>query len=189
MIGSLVVKMLIRASLVMAGGKGSRFGSSVKPFLRVCEKSSFLNVIEGALKLSNVIFIAVSDYTASYAKKEIDKSKYKGGHILIIYTSGKGYAIDISLALRIIRERPLLVLPADYPFLTEKTIEKFLRLSSTYEEPIISLVRNGNFTGISLFKKYNYEHWKNINIDGEKELLNINTPEDLLKARSMCNDR
>jgi len=188
MISSLVVKMLIRASLVMAGGKGSRFGSSVKPFLRVCEKSSFLNVIEEALKLSNVIFIAVSNYTASYVKKEIDKSKHKG-HILIIYTPGKGYAIDISLALRIIRERPLLVLPADYPFLTEKTIEKFLRLSLTYKEPIISLVRNGNFTGISLFKKYNYEHWKNINIDGGKEFLNINTPEDLLKARSMCNDR
>ncbi|MCE4607708.1 MAG: NTP transferase domain-containing protein [Caldisphaeraceae archaeon] len=180
--------MLIRASLIMAGGKGSRFGSSVKPFLRVCEKSPILNVIEEALKLSNIAFIAVSDYTTSYAKEAIDKSKYSG-HILMIYTPGKGYAIDISLALGVIRERPLLVLPADYPFLTEKTIEKFLRLSLAYDEPVISLAQNGNFTGISLFKGHSYERWKSINIDGGKEFLNINTPEDLSKARSMCNDR
>ncbi|MDP8003237.1 MAG: NTP transferase domain-containing protein, partial [Caldisphaera sp.] len=103
--------MRIPISIIMAGGKGTRFNSSYKPFTKICGKPMIINILEVASYISDFIAIAISENTEKYV------DILKNTNALIIYTPGINYSVDLSILLNIIKKRPILILPSDFPFL------------------------------------------------------------------------
>ncbi|MGC8572475.1 MAG: hypothetical protein C0171_03450 [Caldisphaera sp.] len=174
----------IEIALIMAGGKGKRFGSSMKPFVEICGKPMIFNIINKTRKIFKFTIIAVSANVESFL--HILKNKYKD--VMLIYTTGIDYSIDIGIILDIIKERPIMIFPSDMPNITEETIKYVIKSTEDIKEDIITITDiHGNPIGISIVKGYNLKKWTNFALDN-KNILNINTVEDFEKAKMMCND-
>ncbi len=173
----------IETAIIMAGGKGKRFGSSFKPFTELCGKPMIFNIIDKTRKLFKYNIIAISENVENFLY--ILKNKYKD--ILLIYTTGIDYSIDLKIILDIIRKRPIIIFPSDIPFIENKTIEKIILSAKDIEEDLITILnKQGEPIGISIIKGNNLNIWNNLKLN--EDLININTINDLNNARMMCND-
>lgn len=174
--------MKIDTAIIMAGGKGERFGSKKKPFVDLCGKPLMFNMIDNIRNLFNFIIIAVSDNVKDY----INLIKQRKD-ILILYTTGLDYSIDLGLILRIIKRRPIMIFPSDIPFLKENAITKIMKLAENIDKDLITIINNEKKPlGISVVKGDNLDKWDNLEID--EKFVNINTLKDYYKAKEMCND-
>ncbi|MEM4970081.1 MAG: NTP transferase domain-containing protein [Sulfolobales archaeon] len=166
--------------LVMAGGLSRRFGGPGKVFIDVCGKRLIDRVLEAVSGLGDV-YIAVSPHTKAYSE---DLCRiYR-----CIETSGKGYPWDLSEALSKL-DKPVLVLPADLPFITPDAIESFLSRAFEAGEPVVTLriCREGSCEpiGISLITG-DGTSWANIDYQYSEIFMDIDTPEDLARAEEIC---
>jgi len=166
--------------LVMAGGLGRRFGGAGKIFTEVCGKRLIERVLEAVSKLGE-IYIAVSPHTKAYSE---DLCRiYR-----CIETRGKGYPWDLSEALSKL-EKPVLVLPADLPFITSDAIESFLSKAFEVGKPVVTLrvCREGSCKpiGISLIAG-DGSSWANIDYQYSEVFMDIDTVEDLIRAGEIC---
>ena len=176
----------------MAGGRGIRLGGIEKPLLKICGKYILEYVLSEASKLSSNVYVAVSPHTSLTLKWCMSHQ------VSVLITSGKGYSLDIKEVLNIV-SKPLLVLPADTPFLKVSTISEFVRAAEKYDKAIVTLVvertcfpkeLRGNVKspiGIALFKRNGYD-WVDIVMCKFPELLDVDTPKDLRYARKLCHE-
>ena len=193
-------------ALIMAGGKGSRFGVGVeKPMIELMGKTLLRRVIEATKDAWNIsdIYVAVTERTPR-TLEEATKA-----HVKTVKTDGVSYHADLQQAiLKANLKCPVLVLSADHPFLTgrfldtvvsnyKKSGKPALIVLSTIEachnfgiEPTSLYEHNGKLfavSGINIVdgrKILEGEQEQEVMISDQLEaVFNINTPHDLELAR------
>lgn len=168
----------------MAGGKGSRLGGLRKYLLEVCGR----RMIEAAIKVA----IRVSNGGKVYVCTrwdDVDKiSNYLTKDVEVVKCDGLGYVEDLNMVLQMVRF-PVLVLPADIPYLTPKVITEFLNIALKENADVVTLmVCKDNIcreTGISLFRNVGGS-WVNVYFNDRLDLMDVDTSEDLKLVRELC---
>lgn len=168
--------------VVMAGGKGSRLGGIRKQFLTVCGRRLIDIALEIGKHIGRRVYVCVSKddvvLLENVAKDNIE----------VVVCSGLGYVEDLSYILKLVR-LPVLVLPADMPFLTLNTVERFLDVAQKEQTDVVTLmVCKGSTceeTGISFFRSVGGK-WVNVYFDYSPELRDIDTFDDLKWAEELC---
>jgi adenosylcobinamide-phosphate guanylyltransferase len=116
-------------ALIMAGGKGTRFGGDIeKPMAQFMGKPLIRIVIE-ATKESKMVaetYVAVTSFSQKTAQ-EARKASVK-----VVETDGKGYHADLQQAIQDANLRcPVLVISADLPLLSGEFLDEII---GRYEE-------------------------------------------------------
>lgn len=162
--------------IVMAGGRGSRMGGTVKPLLEICGKPLILRVIEALQDLCKRIIVVYSIYTKSVE----NLCKEALGPIKCIEGTGD-YIKDLNLALSL-ASLPVLVVPSDIPFLESRVLKDFITKALMTPEPIVNLVDvHRGPVGITLFKEFQGS-WTDVIVDGGSTLLDVDTWDDYKEA-------
>lgn len=162
--------------LIMAGGKGSRFGDAEKCMHDLNGKSILENLIDSLLTLSD--FIAVS--TTSSHRKTIELCRLK--HIKVVITDGTDYIHDLRKSIVKINRVPVVVMGSDIYF---TDLDKFRDLIASLPDsvkPIVDILQDNTFSGISVFcripEKEEIMEYCEVNSENIFSL-NINTEEEL----------
>ncbi len=172
----------------MAGGKGSRIGYPEKGLLKICGETIIERIIKVVSYFSKRIFVCVSKNTPrlrSYLELL--------GNVELIEGSGNDYVFDLTEALKLIDEYPILVSPSDMPFLSYRTVKLLINESKRDPAAIINLwiskscekYRKRGPTGLSLFNALGTP-WRNLEACIYPDLLDIDTFEDVEEARKVC---
>jgi GTP:adenosylcobinamide-phosphate guanylyltransferase len=166
--------------LIMAGGKGTRFGDQEKCMQKINGKSILENLIDSLMALSH--FITVST-TARHTKTiEFCRSR----HIPTIITEGKDYTDDLWHSIVRINRIPIIVMGSD-TYITD--LARFRSVISSPNNPaipIVDILQNNTFSGISVFNRIpeKGETLEYHELNSEKNFsLNINTQEDLNRLK------
>ena len=193
-------------ALIMAGGKGKRFGGDTeKPMIKLLGKPLIRRVIE-ATKASKRIaetYVAVTAYNSKTAE-EASKASAK-----VIETKGHGYHADLrQTVLKLNLACPVLTISSDLPLVNGEFLDEIIDKYEKSRKPALTVL-----APIESCSKYGvyptsfYEHGGNtyavsgINIiDGRRILeeqeqevvicrkpeavFNINTPRDLESAKN-----
>ena len=156
----------------MAGGTGSRMGTSKKMLLEINGEKIIDRVVRILHSQNFRISLCISENT-------LFLHEYPEVRIVM----GKGsYAEDLSFAVGMC-SLPVLVVPADVIFSPEM-IENFIEQSISLETGIVTLMVNNKLSGISIFfKNPGNENlpYRNIKIERE-DFFNLNFPEDYRRA-------
>ncbi len=116
-------------ALIMAGGKGTRFGGDIeKPMAMFMGKPLIRIVIEATQESKMVaeIYVAVTSFNQKTAQ-EARKASVK-----VVETDGKGYHADLQQAIQDANLRcPVLVVSADLPLLSGEFLDEII---GRYEE-------------------------------------------------------
>jgi len=169
--------------LVMAGGKGTRYGSPSKIVADVCGKVLIRRVIDSVRHLCKIVIIALSKYTINLAA--VAELCREG--VSCLETSGEDYVKDLVL-LTYSLPKPLLVISGDV--VTRKSvIEDFLTKALEMDEEVITMTVVKSYeepVGVSLFKGYGGS-WANITYNS-KDVVDIDTKNDLEISKELCRD-
>jgi adenosylcobinamide-phosphate guanylyltransferase len=117
------------AALIMAGGKGTRFGGNTeKPMAMFNGKPLIRRVIEAAKESKKIteIYVAVTSYSPKTAQEA------KKASVKVIETQGKGYHADLQQAVQDANiNYPVIVVSADLPLLNGGFLDEII---AEYEE-------------------------------------------------------
>ncbi|MEM4513494.1 MAG: NTP transferase domain-containing protein [Ignisphaera sp.] len=170
-------------AVVMAGGRGSRLGGVKKQLLEVCGR-----------RLIDVALTAAKEINSSKIRVCIKKEDaplvgiIEDPKIEVILCPGLGYVEDLNYILSS-SNFPVIVLPADMPFLTSNVLKKFLDLAQKETADVVTLMvcKNGNCreSGISFFRRAGGS-WVNVYFEEHPELRDIDTVDDMKWAESLC---
>ncbi len=172
--------------VVMAGGRGERLGFASKPLIDLCGALLIERVLGGVKDLCSKIVVAYSRYTRG-VEDHVCGRKELCGSCMCIETSGDSYVEDLNKALDL-SGFPVLVIPSDTPFIDKKILGDFISkaLGTGAEIVNLSVVGRG-LIGVSVFKSRS-GGWINIVYEYSNSLIDIDTPEDLERARCMCGE-
>jgi adenosylcobinamide-phosphate guanylyltransferase len=168
--------------LIMAGGKGSRLGGVKKPFLRICGRRLIDVVVEVAKDIAkdDKVYVCLPGEDTPYLSGLEDVNS--------IECPGKNYVEDLVYALERVGT-PVLVLPADIPFLTADIVKEFLQKAQDLEGDVVTLMVCGKDgcreSGISLFRGLGGS-WSNVYFDEVPQLRDVDTYEDLKWVEEVC---
>jgi uncharacterized protein (TIGR00454 family) len=191
-------------ALIMAGGKGTRFGKNIeKPMVKLLGKTLIRRVIEAtkASKRISETYVAVTPYN-SQTTEEATKTSAK-----VIETEGQGYHADLRQAiLKLELTCPVLTVSSDVALLTGEFLDEIIdKYKKSRKSALTVLVPIEQCHKYGVYPTSFYEHEGNkyavsgINIiDGKKILeeqeqeviicrkpeaiFNVNTPKDLEAA-------
>lgn len=195
-------------ALVMAGGKGTRMGSSIeKPLLEVCGKTLLERVVT-ALRRSKAVERIIVVVTAASSATSM-KARALG--LETIETAGLGYEADMSSAITKLGLGDVLVVSADLPFLTETLVDESVRRYVESRKPALSVMcPTGAYEKVGTTPSYvfvidgrklapvgiNLINGKRVHegeleqevlvVDSELIALNVNSPHELELAQSRC---
>ncbi|WP_393970729.1 NTP transferase domain-containing protein [Oxyplasma meridianum] len=162
--------------LIMAGGKGTRFGDAEKCMQIINEKSILENLIDSLRTVSD--FISVS--TTLFHRRTIELCRLK--NISVIITDGNDYISDLRKSISMVNRIPTVVMGSDIYFTDLDMFRDLLVSLPEPSKPIIDLLQNNSFSGISVFTRIPerdaiMEYYE---MNSEKSFsVNINTEEDL----------
>ncbi|MHB1471935.1 MAG: NTP transferase domain-containing protein [Thermoplasmataceae archaeon] len=167
--------------LIMAGGKGTRFGDAEK-----CMSTVNGTTILG--HLLNQISAISQTLTVSTTVRHLKTSEFCiSRRIPVIYTAGDDYVEDLIKSLIEINRVPTVVLGSDTYFTDLPYFIKMIESSLKKEKMIIEFLQHKTMTGISLFNKIpengNVMDYEEINSEWDF-VININTKDDLKTATS-----
>jgi len=178
-------------ALVMAGGSGSRLHmpGAEKPLLKVCGESMIERVVDAVNPLVGEVYVAISKNTLKTAEWVMERG-YR-----LVRTEGMGYPEDLRKALTGLSP-PILILPADLPFINTETLISFLKEALTKEADIVTLIvsrdcfpegmrKNPSPIGISVINGRG-SGFENIIMCRYPEFLDIDTRVDFLEALKIC---
>ncbi len=187
---------MLRA-IIMAGGRGSRAGHIEKPLLKICGKPIIQRVIETVRAVGCDVYVSASLSCLETVKWCIMN------RIKLILTKGFDYIHDLNYIVKLLGT-PLLVLPADMPFLTPSLLDEFIDRAMKAEADVVTLsIPTHEFlkyqdpdslafrdsptqpSGITLFKSAG-GMWTEIVMSSFPELLNLNTYREILRAEYIC---
>ena len=170
---------------IMAGGKATRMGGVAKPMLPVCGEPMLIRVARAAMGIASNITVFASPFTINYMRDVCSLSFIDS----CIMLTGNGYPDDIALVARLIRSRPLLVLPSDTPFLSVSALKDFVEKASKIGSGLVTLETSGSGPiGVSLLLT-GFKPWKSIVVEHSPSWLNINTWRDYVEAEKLCKKR
>jgi adenosylcobinamide-phosphate guanylyltransferase len=116
-------------ALIMAGGKGTRFGGDTeKPMALFNGKPLIRRVIEATKESKKIteIYVAVTSYSPKTAQEA------KKAYMKVIETEGKGYHADVQQAVKEANINcPVMVISADLPLLNGAFLDEIIE---DYEE-------------------------------------------------------
>jgi adenosylcobinamide-phosphate guanylyltransferase len=116
-------------ALIMAGGKGTRFGGDTeKPMAQFMGKPLIRRVIEATKQSKRITetYVAVTSYTPKTAQEAAKAS------VKVIETDGKGYHADLQQAIQDANLKcPVLIVSADLPLLNGQFLDEVI---NKYEE-------------------------------------------------------
>lgn len=170
--------------VIMAGGRGSRLGGIKKPFLNLCGRR-LIDVVLGvakSIKGRRRVYVCLREEDRGFIHNNpLDNME-------IVTCPGSGYVEDLNYMFSLARF-PILVLPADMPFLSIDIVERFIETAQVLTTDVVTLMACRNSicreTGISFFRKA-YGYWVNIYFDDAIELMDIDTYEDFDEAKKLC---
>ncbi|PUA33991.1 MAG: hypothetical protein B7O98_00840 [Zestosphaera tikiterensis] len=179
-----VLKMFkIPVCLIMAGGRGSRYGSPSKVVVNVCGKPLIEHVIDVVKPLCGCVVIAISKHTSGFAVITKLCSRL---YVECVETLGEDYVEDLSLLIYSL-PKPTLVVSGDV-FTYTSVIEDFTvkALKTDGDVVTMTILKNGveELIGISLFKGCGGS-WSNIAYDSSKAI-DVDTPSDLEIVERLC---
>ncbi len=161
---------------VMVGGRGSRMGGVVKPLVRVCGVRLIEHVLSVLRSICSRIVLVVSPYTLK-ALREYCRDPL----LECLYTPGAGYVYDLSLLLRVVHPRPLLVAPGDAVTSIE-CLRGSLHKALSLHAPVATFTHRGVPTGFTLFRG-DRGSWVNVELECYQD---VDTPSDLAKVEELC---
>ncbi len=170
---------MIEVAIIMAGGRGSRFGSPAKLTIKVCGESLLSRAIRLGNSTARLVIVATSPYTLDLVRRHGLPPSASA-----VETPGAGFPEDLGLLLRTVRPRPLLVLPADVLGLSERGLRSFVEKAAKLPEPVVTAMSGGEPIGVGLFKGPELEPWTSVEL--RERVINVNTEADLNLARSLC---
>lgn len=166
--------------LIMAGGRGSRMLNPSKPLLAVGGGSLLERIFSIAKPMSQQVYLCASPNAPEVA----DFARSMG--INIVEGSGEDYSRDLSLCLSFIREKTVLILPADIFIIHEQLFGESVNMAMESKSAISTVLQKGEFIGISIYNREGVQddQWDFISIEVPARFcINVNTPEDLQEAR------
>ncbi len=164
--------------IIMAGGKGSRFGGE-KLIAELCRKHVIDYSIEHIKKVTRNFIIATSKNSPK-TRKYVIESGYE-----YIETPGNGYPQDVKFMLDIFND-DLLLLNGDAVFINSNVIKYFLSKFNDRSMTGIT-IHNGSkiYVGLNIARPNSIDDLE-IMLFGDFIYLNINTKEDLMEASKRC---
>lgn len=166
--------------LILAGGRGSRFGSPLKFLTSVCGKPIIEKLVEDIETICQYIVLALSKRTlaAAYLCRDMHS-------IECVETSGEDLVNDLTLLLDVF-PKPLLVLGADIHLSSNQILLDFITRALKAKEDVITLVvgESEKLVGVALFKK-SYGSWINIPYPGDS-VIDIDSYDDLKRVEYRC---
>ncbi len=144
-------------ALIMAGGRGKRFGGEMeKPMVGFMGKSLIRRVIEAAKASKRIAetYVAVTSYSPKTAE-EAAKASTK-----IIRTEGRGYHADAQQAVQNANLTcPVLIISADLPLLTGEFLDEIIDKYEESGKPALTvLIPEDAFSEYGLSAVSSYEH-------------------------------
>ena len=143
-------------ALIMAGGKGTRFGGDVeKPLAKLMGKPIIRRVIEAAKESKNIaeIYVAVT----SFAPKT--KEEAKKASVNVIETTGRGYHADMQQAIQEANiNGPVLIISSDIPLLTGEFLDEVIDKYEESGKPALTVLvpeeafKEYGLSAVSLYK-------------------------------------
>ena len=116
-------------ALIMAGGKGTRFGGDTeKPMAQFMGKPLIRRVIEATKESKRIAetYVAVTSYSPKTAQEAAEAT------VKIVETDGQGYHADLQQAIQDANLKcPVLIVSADLPLLNGEFLDEII---SRYEE-------------------------------------------------------
>ncbi|BAA81044.2 nucleoside triphosphate:adenosylcobinamide-phosphate guanylyltransferase [Aeropyrum pernix K1] len=166
--------------LVMAGGQGARMGFREKPLLSVCGQPMLLRVLSALRMACRRIAIVYSRHTPG-----VKRLCLSGALGAVECIEGPGsYVKDLRLGFSHI-STPLLVAPADMPFLNPHHLNLFIDRALADGASIVNLsLRGRGLTGLSVFKHHR-GWWRDVETNG-CWALDVDTWEDFRRAGELC---
>ena len=200
--------------VVLSGGRGKRLGE-YKPLAKLCDRPLVCWVLDNLAPLSGERLLIVHETDQA---KEIKSAAKKCGHRVSIVTDLPGENLPLTglyTASLYSTGEILLVAPADTPFLKAGTYRRLLeklgshdaavpRWPQGYLEPLIAVyraeaLRRAARQSIEAGKKRSMAPLAAMDVvyvpveeafeNPEVETFNINSPEDLRRAESVCRER
>lgn len=194
------------AALIMAGGKGKRFGKNVEKSMTLLHGKPFVRrVIEAAKESKKTSEV----YTAVTSNNPRTADEARKAYARVITTDGRGYHADLQQAvLKANLNCPVLILSSDLPLLTGEFLDDIVEKYEKSGKPaLVVLVPLENCRKYGLAPTSFYEHKgkkyavSGVDvIDGRKiteeqpqeviistkpeAIFNINSPDDLRAAEN-----
>ncbi|MGC9137335.1 NTP transferase domain-containing protein [Caldivirga sp.] len=166
-------------ALVMSGGRGSRLGNVDKGSLNICGKPMIKWVLSNLTNAGvEKIIVSVSRYNHNTLKI------LKETHNDVYISSGINYVTDLSFALKLIRVRPLLVMPVDTPLIIPDLIVDFIERGIKSGKPVVNMIGKYGYVGVTLFNESMGE-WIDVNYDSPL-VMDVDTPFDVNVASQLC---
>ena len=172
---------MVPTCLVMAGGRGERFGNPCKFMEEVCGEGILPRLLKQLKEVCLWVVVALSPHTLSCAREVCSEV-----HCLAL--PGSGYVEDLSLAIPMVR-KPTLVVAADL-VVGGQTLREFVNRSSEVVGRGVSVVtavtsREGGeeLIGLALFFD-DGGPWENISLTGDAR--DVDTRKDLEATRRAC---
>ncbi|MFC1486320.1 NTP transferase domain-containing protein [Thermoproteota archaeon] len=163
-------------ALIMAGGKGTRFGGDTeKPMAMFMGKPLINRVIEAAKESKRIerIYVAVTAYSPKTTQE------IKNASVRLIETDGKGYHSDLQQAIMDTKlSGPVLIISADLPLLNGKILDEIIEKYEESNKPALTVMipeeacRKYGLSAVSIYEhKGNMYAVSGINIiDGQRIL-------------------
>ncbi len=149
--------MMHIVALIMAGGKGTRFGGDIeKPMAIFDGKPLIRRVIEAAKESKKIteIYVAVTSYSPKTAQEA------KSASVNIIETEGKGYHADVKQAVQDANINcPVMVVSADLPLLNGDFLDEIIEEYERSGKPALTvLIPEEALIEFGLSAVSSYEH-------------------------------
>lgn len=192
-------------ALIMAGGKGTRMGSSVeKPLVSIDGKTMLERVVEALKAAAGIEEIFVATSPNALRAEELALSL----GLKVIRTRGRDYVSDAQQAIRTLVPRVVLVMSADLPLISSTSIDDIIDHYYECGKPSLKVVTstNGNNydakdgsrgteqrervrpAGINVIDSRHIDELvideAELLVNSEEVAVNINTLEDLEKISS-----
>lgn len=168
--------------IVMAGGRATRMGGIAKPLLEVCGKPMLYHVVKVLWGLCRRVIVVYSK--ATMAVRDLCRGPL--GPVECVEGVGE-YVEDLKLALNL-ASTPVLVAPADTPFIDVPLLSEFVARALLTPEPVVNLVDvERGPVGVTLFKDRGGP-WADVAVKGGPRLLDVDTWDDYMEAVRLCED-
>jgi len=143
-------------ALIMAGGKGTRFGGDTeKPMAQFIGKPLIRRVIEAAKESKRIAetYVAVTSYSPKTAQEAAEAS------VKVVETDGQGYHADLQQAVQDANLKcPVLIISADLPLLNGEFLDEIIEEYEESGKPALTVLipeeafREYGVSAVSLFE-------------------------------------
>ncbi len=166
---------ILKSVIIMAGGKGTRFGRPDKTLVEVGGKTLLERLMSQVSEFSANIFVCSSNNSPTVV--EVSKEKeYK-----LLMEPGNNFVEAVRTCLASINKFPCLVLPGDVFLGDARVLGEFIDFYTTSSAELVTMIHNSLLIGISIYRKLPVagEVLSHENYDCQENMIfNVNTEED-----------